>query len=45
MFPMVINQKNSFYKSYYFETAKVKVVIDHHGSNNMYGDLNYVLFK
>ena len=22
MFPMVINQKNSFYKSYYFETAK-----------------------
>ena len=26
----------------YFETAKVKVVIDHHGTNTMYGDLNYV---
>lgn len=28
--------------SNYFETAKVKVVIDHHGSNTMYGDYNYV---
>jgi len=28
--------------STYFETAKVKVVIDHHSSNTMYGDLNYV---
>ncbi len=26
----------------YFETAKVKVVIDHHGSNSMYGDYNFV---
>lgn len=26
----------------YFENAKVKVVIDHHGSNTMYGDYNYV---
>lgn len=26
----------------YFEEAKSKVVIDHHGSNTMYGDLNYV---
>jgi len=26
----------------YFETAKSKVVIDHHGSNTMYGDYNYV---
>ena len=26
----------------YFEKAKVKVVIDHHGSNKMYGDINYV---
>lgn len=26
----------------YFETAKVKIVIDHHGSNSMYGDYNYV---
>lgn len=28
--------------SNYFETAKVKIVIDHHSSNTMYGDLNYV---
>lgn len=28
--------------SNYFETAKVKVVIDHHGTNTMYGDYNYV---
>lgn len=26
----------------YFENARKTVVIDHHGSNNMYGDLNYV---
>lgn len=26
----------------YFERAKKTIVIDHHGSNNMYGDLNYV---
>lgn len=26
----------------YFENAKKTIVIDHHGSNNMYGDLNYV---
>ena len=26
----------------YFETAKTKVVIDHHRSNPMYGDFNYV---
>ena len=25
-----------------YENAKVKVVIDHHGSNTMYGDYNYV---
>lgn len=29
-------------KNEYFERAKKTVVIDHHGSNNMYGDLNYV---
>ena len=28
--------------SEYFENAKRNIVIDHHGSNNMYGDLNYV---
>ncbi len=28
--------------SNYFEDAKVKIVIDHHGTNTMYGDLNYV---
>ena len=26
----------------YFENAKNKIVIDHHGSNNMYGDINFV---
>ena len=26
----------------YFEKAKTKIVIDHHGSNKMYGDINYV---
>lgn len=26
----------------YFENAKKTIVIDHHGSNNMYGDINYV---
>ncbi len=26
----------------YFENAKRTIVIDHHGSNNMFGDLNYV---
>lgn len=26
----------------HFEKAKKTIVIDHHGSNNMYGDLNYV---
>lgn len=26
----------------YFENAKRTIVIDHHGSNNMYGDLNFV---
>ena len=29
-------------KKEYFENAKKTIVIDHHGSNNMYGDLNYV---
>ncbi len=29
-------------KNEYFEKAKRTIVIDHHGSNNMYGDLNYV---
>ena len=26
----------------YFEKARQTIVIDHHGSNNMYGDLNFV---
>ena len=26
----------------YFEKAKTKMVIDHHGSNKMYGDINFV---
>ena len=26
----------------YFEKAKKKIVIDHHGSNKMYGDMNFV---
>ena len=29
-------------KNEYFENATKTIVIDHHGSNNMYGDLNYV---
>ena len=29
-------------KKEYFENALKTIVIDHHGSNNMYGDLNYV---
>lgn len=29
-------------KKEYFEAAKKTIVIDHHGSNEMYGDLNYV---
>ncbi len=29
-------------KNEYFENAQKTIVIDHHGSNNMYGDLNYV---
>ena len=29
-------------KKEYFENAKATIVIDHHGSNTMYGDLNYV---
>ena len=29
-------------KREYFENAKKTIVIDHHGSNTMYGDLNYV---
>ena len=28
--------------SNYFETAKAKIVIDHHGTNTMYGDINFV---
>ncbi len=28
--------------SNYFEEAKTKIVIDHHSTNTMYGDLNYV---
>ncbi len=28
--------------SSYFEKAKTKIVIDHHGSNQMYGDMNFV---
>ena len=26
----------------YFEKAKMRIVIDHHGSNTMYGDINFV---
>lgn len=29
-------------KNEFFENAKRTIVIDHHGSNNMYGDFNYV---
>ena len=28
--------------SNYFETAKSRIVIDHHGTNTMYGDINFV---
>lgn len=28
--------------SSYFENAKMKIVIDHHGSNSMFGDYNFV---
>jgi len=35
-----IKMLNGFAK--YFENAKSKVVIDHHGSNTMFGDLNFV---
>ena len=28
--------------SNYFETAKDRIVIDHHGSNTMFGDINFV---
>lgn len=35
-----LNMLNGFAK--YFENAKVKVSIDHHGSNTMFGDYNYV---
>lgn len=35
-----IQRLNGFAK--YFEDAKVKIVIDHHGKNKMFGDYNYV---
>lgn len=35
-----IKMLNGFAK--YFENAKVKVVIDHHGTNTMFGDINFV---
>lgn len=35
-----IKMLNGFAK--YFENAKCRVVIDHHGTNNMYGDFNFV---
>ncbi len=35
-----IKRLNGFAK--YFETAKTKIVIDHHGSNTMFGDFNFV---
>ena len=35
-----IKMLNGFAK--YFEDAKSKVVIDHHGTNSMYGDYNFV---
>jgi len=35
-----IKRLNGFAK--YFENAKVKIVIDHHGSNTMFGDYNFV---
>ena len=35
-----IKRLNGFAK--YFETAKTKIVIDHHSSNTMFGDYNFV---
>ena len=35
-----IKRLNGFAK--YFETEKTKIVIDHHGSNTMFGDFNFV---
>lgn len=35
-----IKRLNGFVK--YFESAKVKIVVDHHGSNTMFGDYNFV---
>ena len=35
-----IKRLNGF--SNYFETAKDRIVIDHHGSNTMFGDINFV---
>lgn len=35
-----IKMLNGFAK--YFENAKMKILIDHHGTNTMYGDINYV---
>lgn len=35
-----IKRLNGFAR--YFERAKVKIVIDHHGSNTMFGDYNFV---
>lgn len=35
-----IKRLNGF--SRYFENAKTKIVIDHHGSNTMFGDYNFV---
>lgn len=35
-----IKMLNGFSK--YFENSKCKVVIDHHGTNDMYGDFNFV---
>ena len=35
-----IKRLNGFAK--FFETAKTKIVIDHHGSNTMFGDYNFV---
>lgn len=35
-----IKMLNGFTK--YFENAKVKIAIDHHGTNTMFGDINFV---
>ena len=35
-----IKMLNGFTK--YFDNAKVKIVIDHHGTNTMFGDINFV---